>query len=78
MCPQASEFGSGLRVPWKGGLRAQLGLPGDGVDQVPAGVVRCGEGRDRLEKGPLRGHLALGSGSGSWGELGSMKGTPGV
>ena len=78
MCPQAPEFGSGLRVPWKRGLRAQPGLPGDGVDQVPAGEVRCGEGRERPEKGPLKGHLALRSGSGSQGELGSIKGIPGA
>lgn len=72
MRPRAIEFGSGLRVPWKWGLRAQPGLPGDGVDQVPAGEVRCGEGRERPEKGPLKGHLDSGqalAARGSWAPL---------
>lgn len=61
--------------PAEGGPAAQPGLPGDGV---PTEEVRCEQGRERPEKGPLRGHLALRSGSGSQGELGSIKGTPGV
>lgn len=67
MGPRILEWAKG---PAEGGPAAQPGLPGDGV---PTGEVRCEQGRERPEKGPLRGHLALRSGSGSGGSWAPLK-----